>query len=98
MRRILSLSNRMIYSFTFNIVRIAKELTEMVGAPGLEPETSSLSETRSNQLSYAPALHSENHCFTSFRLVELVGFEPATSCLQSRRSTSELQPQINQET
>ena len=59
----LSLSNRMIYSFTFNIVRIAKELTEMVGAPGLEPETSSLSETRSNQLSYAPALHSEKSLF-----------------------------------
>ena len=95
MRRILSSSNRMIYSFTFNIVRIAKELTEMVGAPGLEPETSSLSETRSNQLSYAPALHSKNVIVSQcFLMVELVGFEPATSCLQSRRSTSELQPQI----
>ena len=27
---------------------------EVVGAPGLEPGTSSLSEMRSNQLSYAP--------------------------------------------
>ena len=26
----------------------------MVGVPGFEPETSSLSETRSNQLSYTP--------------------------------------------
>ena len=59
----------MIYSFTFNIVRIAKEPTEMVGAPGLEPETSSLSETRSNQLSYAPALHSENLLFHKFFII-----------------------------
>ena len=28
--------------------------TSLVGAPGFEPGTSSLSETRSNQLSYAP--------------------------------------------
>ena len=49
----------------------------MVGAPGLEPGTSSLSEKRSNQLSYAPA-----------DLVEPKGLEPTTSCLQSRRSTS----------
>ena len=32
-----------------------KCLSGMVGAPGLEPGTSSLSEKRSNQLSYAPA-------------------------------------------
>ena len=50
----------------------------MVGAPGLEPGTSSLSEKRSNQLSYAPAE----------TLVEPKGLEPTTSCLQSRRSTS----------
>ena len=50
----------------------------MVGAPGLEPGTSSLSEKRSNQLSYAPA----------GTLVEPKGLEPTTSCLQSRRSTS----------
>ena len=50
----------------------------MVGAPGLEPGTSSLSEKRSNQLSYAPFGN----------LVEPKGLEPTTSCLQSRRSTS----------
>ena len=50
----------------------------MVGAPGLEPGTSSLSEKRSNQLSYAPGSI----------LVEPKGLEPTTSCLQSRRSTS----------
>ena len=47
----------------------------MVGVPGIEPGTSSLSGTRSNQLSYTP-------------LVEAAGFEPATSGLQSRRSTN----------
>ena len=30
----------------------------MVGVPGLEPGTSSLSGTRSNQLSYTPAVES----------------------------------------
>ena len=55
-----------------------KCLSGMVGAPGLEPGTSSLSEKRSNQLSYAPA----------GTLVEPKGLEPTTSCLQSRRSTS----------
>ena len=54
------------------------ENSGMVGAPGLEPGTSSLSEKRSNQLSYAPA----------GTLVEPKGLEPTTSCLQSRRSTS----------
>ena len=48
----------------------------LVGLTGVEPVTSSLSGTRSNQLSYKPAW-----------LVEAAGFGPATSCLQSRRST-----------
>ena len=50
----------------------------LVGTPGLEPGTSSLSEMRSNQLSYAPP-HGK-------RMVELIGFEPMTFCLQSRCS------------
>ena len=36
--------------------RAGRRLSRLVGAHGLEPWTSSLSETRSNQLSYAPAL------------------------------------------
>ena len=32
----------------------AQSLHKMVGVPGLEPGTSSLSGTRSNQLSYTP--------------------------------------------
>ncbi len=38
---------------TPEIIRL-KKFTKLVGAHGLEPWTSSLSETRSNQLSYAP--------------------------------------------
>ena len=52
----------------------------MVGVSGVEPETSSLSGTRSNQLSYTPGLGRDV-------LVELRGFEPLTPCLQSRCSS-----------
>ena len=48
----------------------------MVGVPGLEPGTSSLSGTRSNQLSYTPII-----------MVELKGLEPLTPCVQSRCSS-----------
>ncbi len=49
----------------------------MVGVLGFEPRTSSLSGTRSNQLSYTPGRF----------LVELTGIEPATYSLQSYRSS-----------
>ena len=51
---------------------------ELVGPSGLEPPTLRLSVVRSSQLSYGPL----------FFLVEIVGIEPATSCLQGRRSPS----------
>ena len=51
----------------------------MVGLRGLEPLTSSLSVTRSNQLSYSPEELKV--------LVETRGFEPRTPCLQSRCSS-----------
>ena len=47
----------------------------MVGVLGFEPRTSSLSGTRSNQLSYTP-------------MVEPKGLEPSAFCLQSRHSTN----------
>ena len=47
---------------------------DLVGSSGLEPPTSCLSGTRSNQLSYEPTM------------VEMSGFEPLASCVQSRRS------------
>jgi hypothetical protein len=58
----------------------------MVGMPGFEPGTSSLSGTRSNQLSYTPLLWRVPRGWRS--LVEPDGLEPTTSCLQSRRSTN----------
>ena len=42
----------------------------MVGVTGVEPVTSSLSGTRSNQLSYTPAFG---------KMVEVNGIEPMTS-------------------
>ena len=51
---------------------------DLVGPSGLEPPTLRLSVVRSSQLSYGPL----------FFLVEIVGIEPATSCLQGRRSPS----------
>ena len=49
---------------------------ELVGSNGLEPSTSRLSGVCSNQLSYEPIM------------VEVIGFEPMTPCLQGRCSTS----------
>ena len=78
----------------------------MVGVTGIEPVTSSLSGTRSNQLSYTPrenlefrrqkaeVLYPPFHpssfiLHTSYLdLVEAAGVEPATSSLQSWRSTN----------
>ena len=49
---------------------------KLVGLNGLEPSTSRLSGGRSNLLSYKP------------KLVEIIGIEPMTPCLQSRCSPS----------
>ena len=49
---------------------------DLVGSNGLGPSTSRLSGVCSNQLSYEPVL------------VEVIGFEPMTPCLQGRCSTS----------
>ena len=53
----------------------------MVDLTGLEPVTPRLSSVCSNQLSYEPT-------FQSKIMVEPIGFEPTTSCMQSRRSTN----------
>ena len=49
---------------------------DLVGSNGLGPSTSRLSGVCSNQLSYEPIM------------VEVIGFEPMTPCLQGRCSTS----------
>ena len=53
----------------------------LVGPSGLEPPTSRLSGVRSNHLSYEPVC-----AVITNRMVEMVGVEPMTSCLQGRRS------------
>ena len=58
-------------------VKRTTRFAKMVGVLGVEPRTSSLSGTRSNQLSYTPISV----------LVEPKGLEPSTSCLQSRHSS-----------
>jgi hypothetical protein len=70
----------------------------LVGVPGIEPGTSSLSGTRSNHLSYTPGiaiagLQSRSRRTlpawdarlhpSERRLVEATGFEPVTPSLQS---------------
>ena len=64
----------------------------MVGVPGLEPGTSSLSGTRSNQLSYTPINKTVRpvryvRLVRPKKMVELQGLEPWTSSLQSWRSS-----------
>ena len=74
----------------------------LVGVPGFEPGTSSLSGTRSNQLSYTPfgrAWRCRPHNIRTSpvdlptahrfrRMVEATGFEPVTPSLQSSCSTN----------
>jgi hypothetical protein len=74
----------------------------MVGLGGLEPPTSPLSGARSNHLSYRPGQlllkspHMDVRFFFKLRggnrvyklVVELIGIEPTTPCLQSRCSPS----------
>ena len=57
----------------------------MVGLDGLEPSTSRLSGARSSHLSYRPLFLGG---FGSVHLVEMMGFEPMTPCLQGRCSPS----------
>ena len=53
----------------------------VVGLGGLEPPASPLSGVRSNHLSYRPKV-------SFLQMVEPVGIEPTTPCLQSRCSPS----------
>ena len=80
----------------------------LVGPSGLEPPTSCLSGTRSNLLSYDPIwlvvvfLHlAEGFTFVFLLilpdflgLVEMMGFEPMTPCLQGRCSPSWATPPL----
>ena len=61
----------------------------LVGLSGLEPPTSRLSGARSNLLSYKPmwcdSMYLQPAVFLQL-LVEMMGFEPMTPCLQGRCS------------
>ena len=65
-------------------LKCLRSLKNLVGPSGLEPPTSCLSGTRSNHLSYEPICT----WFLKDRLVEMMGFEPMTPCLQGRCSPS----------
>ena len=66
----------------------------LVGSSGLEPPTSRLSGARSNHLSYEPIrffsvlFTSTLFCTFCSVLVEMMGIEPMTPCLQGRCSPS----------
>ena len=68
----------------------------MVGSSGLEPPTSRLSGARSNQLSYEPISLEGLLSFDCglFPLVEMMGFEPMTPCLQGRCSPNWATPPL----
>ena len=60
----------------------------MVGPDGLEPSTPRLSSVCSDQLSYEPDIGFIESTWDEPPMVEPAGFEPATLCLQSRRSAN----------
>ena len=66
---------------------LGKKTSEVVGPGGLEPPPPALSTRCSNQLSYGP----RRNQFASedpIALVEPIGIEPTTCCLQSNCSSS----------
>ena len=71
----------------FSRIKFLSSLLQwVVGTSGLEPPTSRLSGARSNHLSYAPLWLSSR--FPHVPLVEMMGIEPMTPCLQGRCSPS----------
>ena len=68
-----------------------------MGLSGLEPPTSRLSGARSNLLSYKPilgAIQIPSIACGCFPLVEMMGFEPMTPCLQGRCSPNWATPPL----
>ena len=73
------------FSISVNRPEIGCRHCRLVGSSGLEPPTSRLSGARSNHLSYEPIKLSR--CISSLSpMVEMMGFEPMTPCLQGRCS------------
>ena len=87
------LKNTLRFFLFYSLLPLTYSLHFMVGLDGLEPSTSRLSGVRSNHLSYRPFLLVAPRSFPSWfrrfrRLVEMMGFEPMTPCLQGRCSPS----------
>ena len=80
--------------FVFRLSMLGCGDSPLVGSSGLEPPTSRLSGARSNHLSYEPIqflsvyLVSLASLSNFVGLVEMMGFEPMTPCLQGRCSPS----------
>ena len=70
----------------------ARRGSRLVGLDGLEPSTSRLSGVRSSHLSYRPVFSQAIFQFVHLKvlplMVEMMGFEPMTPCLQGRCSPS----------
>ena len=85
-----------LFFYLFSLISsLAKLRLALVGLDGLEPSTSRLSGARSNHLSYKPLLCVDSFPSFSARvalrrghcpLVEMMGFEPMTPCVQGRCS------------
>ena len=80
-----------IYFIRFSMNMHLQSLALLVGLDGLEPSTSRLSGVRSNHLSYRPlfllGVFSSTIVLRLFKsVVEMMGFEPMTPCLQGRCS------------
>ena len=78
-------------SFVYSVFNEHLRRTEvlLVGPSGLEPPTSCLSGTRSNLLSSEPLWLVID---LSHLVVEMMGFDPMTPCLQGRCSPSRATP------
>ena len=79
--------------FALGFIDLGWRNFRLVGSSGLEPPTSRLSGARSNHLSYEPTLVfgvslSLEPLPAFCRLVEMMGIEPMTPCLQGRCSPS----------
>ena len=89
-----------IYFIRFSM-NVYSDFCRLVGSSGLEPPTSRLSGARSNHLSYEP-IQFFSMCLSStlasvfLPMVEMMGIEPMTPCLQGRCSPSWATPPFDE--
>ena len=83
-RFLITSPSRDVLAIKLNVTRALPALRAVVGLDGLEPSTSRLSGARSSHLSYRPLSISVD--MVPIILVEMMGIEPMTPCLQGRCS------------